>query len=208
MLNKIISQLIFYLNKKKNHPNFERNYGKLSPIKNFQKYEFSLNNESKVMYGEIVKLILDLKTPLKRVLLTGETNKNKKVIRKKLYKQFSQSIIKTAGLLKNVDYFWNFEKDIPKKLGKYSLIISQAMIEHLVNPYKHIRDLSSSLEKNGYLIVHSVMPGFFYHRHPVDTLRFYPDWFEEIAKKERCNLKVVKRIYRNLHLFYLYKKTV
>jgi len=52
------------------------------------------------------------------------------------------------------------------------------------------------------------MPGFFYHRHPVDTLRFYPDWFEEIASKERCNLKVIKKIYRDLHLFYLYKKIV
>lgn len=80
------------------------------------------------------------------------------------------------------------------------------MMEHLVDPYKHMKDLSSLLEEEGYLIVHTVMPGFMYHRHPVDTIRFFPDWFEEVASKKRLNLKIVSKYVRDFHIFYMYKK--
>ena len=50
-------------------------------------------------------------------------------------------------------------------------------------------------------------PGGPYHRHPIDACRFYPDWFEEIAK--RLNLNIIKkRINDNKlnNIFYMFQK--
>jgi len=102
-----------------------------------------------------------------------------------------------------VDYYWNFENDCPIH-EKYSLIISQAMLEHLINPYKHISDLANLLENGGHLIVHSVLPLYQYHRYPIDCLRFFPDWFEEVAK--RLELEIVDKYIRLSHITYKYKK--
>lgn len=71
-----------------------------------------------------------------------------------------QSQITTAGLAEDVDVVWNFENDPPDGLGPFSLIVSQAMIEHLIDPYKHVRDLYSLLAVDGNLIIHTVVPGF------------------------------------------------
>ena len=48
------------------------------------------------------------------------------------------------------------------------------------------------------------MSGFNYHRYPVDCVRFYPDWFEEVAK--RVGLQVQDKHIRNSGITYKYKK--
>lgn len=58
--------------------------------------------------------------------------------------------------------------------------------------------------KGGLIIIHSVMPGYTYHRYPIDTVRFFPDWFEVSA--ERLGLKVVKKFRRDFHLIYLFER--
>lgn len=187
---------------------FKLHYGDFTINKNYDRYRLNnLSNETTFLYGEIVKIILDLPINPKKVLLVGENNTVKNEIKKGIEK-LNKSQIVTTGLAgpKKVDYQWDFEKD-PPRLGKFSLIISQSIIEHLINPYKHLSDLTSFLEKNGYLVVQTVLPGFGYHRFPVDTMRFYPDWFEEIAKRRCLNLKVVKKYITNNIIFYLYQKT-
>jgi hypothetical protein len=76
-------------------------------------------------------------------------------------------------------------------------------LEHLLNPYKHLCDLLSMLTQEGYLIIQTVCPGYPYHRYPVDTLRFYPDWFEEVGK--RLKLTVIHRRVKNNNIFYMYQ---
>ncbi len=188
-------------------PQIENIYGKYSELKNFSELSFNLSNESQYFYWEIVKLVSDITdTPLTRVLLPWENDVSKEEIRNGLKDIIGKSEIVTAWLSSGVDYTWDFEEALPENIWKYSLIISQAMMEHLVDPYKHMKDLSSLLEEEGYLIVHTVMPGFMYHRHPVDTIRFFPDWFEEVASKKRLNLKIVSKYVRDFHIFYMYKK--
>lgn len=182
-----------------------KNYGSFAYLKDHKKYSFPLSNESLIFCGEITKIVLDLPVDLPRVFLPGENNISKEQIRNGLIKKLGKSEIITAGLSKDVDYRWNFE-DISPQIGKFSLIISQAMLEHLIDPYKHIKDLADYLVGGGYLIVHTALPGFMYHRYPVDTLRFYPDWFEEIAKPNRCNLRIVNKYIRDFHIFYVYEK--
>ena len=93
-----------------------------------------------------------------------------------------RSQIVTTGL-GDVDVAWDYERPPPAGLGGFSLILSQAMVEHLVDPFGHLRDLCSLLAEGGSLIVLTHTPGFPYHRHPIDCVRFFPDWFEATATR-------------------------
>ena len=109
----------------------------------------NLPNEATFAFGEIVKWAQDIDPPPKRTLLSGE---DKNVV--KYYKnKINTEEICTAGLL-DVDCKWNFEND-PPAIGTFDLIISQAILEHLLNPYTHISDLASLLNRAGFLIIHS-----------------------------------------------------
>jgi SAM-dependent methyltransferase len=171
------------------------------------RYTLIFNNSSRNVcgrfYGEIIKILVDLKLNPENILLDGD---NKSVVAQfKERLNFNKSTVSTVGLGGDFDYLWNFEDDCPKELtNNFDLIISQAMIEHLINPFKHLEDLSKLLKNDGYLIVHSVMPGYTYHRYPIDTVRFFPDWFEFSAKK--LGLKVERKFLKDFHLFYLFKK--
>ncbi len=89
---------------------------------------------------------------------------------------------------------------------RFYLIISQATLEHLIDPYKHLKDLVDLLDDDGRLVVHSVLPGFLYHRYPIDCFRFYPDWFEEVSK--RLKLDVEDRQISVFNLTYKLRKVV
>ena len=166
---------------------------------NYERFtEYGLPNETSYYHGEIIKWATDI-TPLpKRTLLAGD-NRN---TAKRLQQIIQVELINTTGL-SDVDYPWDFEES-PPQMGKYDLLISQAILEHLLSPYKHISDLASLLAPGGFLIVHTQCPGFPYHRYPIDTCRFYPDWFEEAA--DRLGLDIVKRRIKGTHIFYMYKK--
>lgn len=183
-----------------NNYKFKKIYGDFGFGKNYKKSRIKgLDSESRIIYGAIVEFIHTIKPPIKTLLLPGENNSIKKVY----HDEFSIPNVTNAGILEGMDYFWDFEKDAPD-MGKFQLIVSQAMLEHLINPYKHVKDLSDLLENGGYLIVHSEMPGFLYHRYPIDCQRFYPDWFEEMGK--RLNLRIVLKNICDGHIFYMYCK--
>ena len=109
-----------------------------------------------------------------------------------------------AGIMPDMDFFWDYEQTSEDAIGKFDCVISQSMYEHLIDPYKHFQDSVRLLNDGGILIIHTMMPGFNYHRHPVDCLRFYPDWFEELAK--RHNLRVVRKHIRNCRITYALQK--
>jgi len=175
---------------------WQKIYGRFDKT-NYEDHKMLVPNETHVLEGEVVAWILEANGP-NRILLAGETNKVKPYI-----EQVLKGNVFTAGL-EDVDYIWNFEDDPPTEIGKFNLIVSQATLEHLLNPYKHFSDLTSLLQPKGYLILHSVSPGFPYHRYPIDACRFFPDWFEETAKK--LNLTVVKKREKYMHLFYMLQK--
>jgi hypothetical protein len=101
------------------------------------------------------------------------------------------SQIVTTGL-GDVDVVWDYERPPPEGLGTFSLILSQAMLEHLLDPFGHLRDLCSLLVEGGSVIVMTHTPGFPYHRYPVDCFRFYPDFFEVAA--DRLGMDVTGRL--------------
>jgi SAM-dependent methyltransferase len=160
---------------------FTEHYGEFHFDADYSDFAITgLPKESGCIRGEIVKAIQSIPTPLKSVLLPGENNAVKDVYAALLVLPGSK--ITTAGLSEHVDFQWDFELD-PPRMGPFDCIVSQAMLEHLINPYKHVCDLYGLLESGGHLILHTVIPGFAYHRYPVDCVRFFPDWFEEVADR-------------------------
>lgn len=181
---------------------WEKLYGNFNYEKDYSKQTIhNLQKESGWIRGEIVKSVKEIAEPITSVLLPGEYNRNKNIYSDLL--NIDSTDVITAGLDKDVDFIWNFEND-PPDFGRFDLIISQAMLEHLIDPYKHVRDLYNSLNKNGHMILHTVIPGFPYHRYPIDCMRFFPDWFEEVAK--RLKLEVKDRYIGELRILYRFKR--
>ena len=158
-----------------------------------------LPNESGYYHGELVKWSAGLNPNC--LLFVGENVETVKHLKDKMH---ARKVI-TAGLGK-VDFIWNFEQNAPDIDEEIDLIVSHAIFEHLLRPYKHFNELAKLVRAQGYIIIHTVMPGFRYHRYPIDAMRFYPDWFEESGS--RLNLKVVRRRIKGHHIFYMYQKMV
>ncbi len=169
-------------------------------MEKYEHYTFhNLPSESAYYHGEIIRWVQMLDTPPERTLLAGEAKR----AATELAKIMDLGEIVTAGVL-DVDTPWNFEEKAPE-MGKFNLIISQAILEHLLDPYQHMLALNQLLKTRGYLLVHTVTPGFVYHRYPIDSFRFFPDFFETFA--ERANLSVCKRRVHDNHIFYLFQKS-
>lgn len=139
-----------------------------------------LSSESGTILGEVVHALRRFARPEHALLLAGERRSARAA-----YSQASRIPVErilTAGLHEDMDYRWNYE-ELPPPIPLVDIIASHAMLEHLVDPYRHVRDCYGLLQPGGVLVVHTVMPGFQYHRFPVDCFRFYPDWFEEVASR-------------------------
>jgi SAM-dependent methyltransferase len=160
-----------------------------------------LDQESGKIYGGVVHFLRQLPHKPESLLLPGE-NKSVKAVYAALLGMKPEQIV-TAGIMDDMDVRWNFE-EAPPLQARYDCIVSQSMLEHLVDPYKHVRDCAALISPGGHLILQTVMPGFPYHRHPVDCMRFYPDWFEEISK--RLALTITDKYIRNARITYLFTK--
>jgi 2-polyprenyl-3-methyl-5-hydroxy-6-metoxy-1,4-benzoquinol methylase len=88
---------------------------------------------------------------------------------------------------------------------QYDAIVCQATFEHLYDPVTALKNLTTSLKGGGYLFLHTVIPGFVYHRCPEDYFRFFPDWF--LASERFCDqVTVTELVTVNTHIFAAYLK--
>lgn len=194
-----IRQFVQRILDKKYVKEYEKLYGDFDK-NNYDVFSIqNLPSESGFYWGELIKWSADVKP--KCVLFVGENKNTAKILKEKI----NAGEVLTAGL-SNVDYKWNFEDSFPKIDKKVDLIVSQAIFEHLLNPYKHLQDMSNLVTSKGHIIIHTVMPGFPYHRYPIDSMRFFPDWFEEAA--QRFKLRIVNKRMLDTHIFYMYQKTL
>lgn len=157
-----------------------------------------LPSESGYYHGEIIRWIQELSSVPKRTLFAGEA----KPAAAALEKVMELGEVTTAGVL-DVDVPWNFEQK-PPEIGTFDLIVSQAILEHLLDPYQHMLSLEGLLAAGGHLLVHTVTPGFDYHRYPIDAYRFFPDFFETFALK--TNLLVHRKRVCDNHIFYFFQR--
>lgn len=202
----IIGKIILELRKKVfslyEYPKIRQCYGDFRLDRNYNDQQIKgLSKESGTIRGVIVNIVKNVDEKINRVLLPGEYNTDKNYY-SELFDINIDNIF-TTGIGNDTDYEWNFEEE-PPEMGKFDFIVSQAMLEHLLNPYKHVVDLSQMLNPGGKLVLHTHVPGFHYHRFPIDCVRFYPDWFETIA--ERLDLSVYDRYIGDLRICYTLQK--
>lgn len=62
-----------------------------------------------------------------------------------------------------------------------NVVITQALLEHVVDPVQAIRALSSVLVSGGILVIQTCNPFITLHRYPIDALRFFPDFFWKMS---------------------------
>jgi len=185
----------------RHYAQFESLYGDFHVGRDYEELAIrGLDKPSGCIRGSIVHFCRELPQP-GRVLLPGEPSSLRDVYATML--GVEPAAVVTAGLMDDADFTWDFEQD-PPDMGRFGLALSQAMLEHLIDPYKHMRDLAALLEPGGHIVVLTVLPGFNYHRYPVDCFRFFPDWFEEVAK--RLSLEVVERFIWELRIVYVLRK--
>ncbi len=163
---------------------------------NYDQYTFhDLPSESGYYHGEVIRWVQELPTPPTHSLLAGETRPTAAQLKKVM----PLGEVTTTGAL-DVDIPWNFEEAAPQ-MGSFDLIISQAILEHLLDPYGHMLSLYELLTPGGYLLIHTVTPGFIYHRYPIDAYRFFPDFFETVARNK--NLLIHRKRINDNHIFYM-----
>lgn len=198
-------EIVYFRDLKK----IKKAYGKFEKLSRSdrKKYTLFFKSDARNICGqfvpEIVKMVMDLRLNPERVLLDGDSRAIINQVEERF--NFQKARMITAGIDGDYDYIWNFEEDCPADMpGDYDLIISQAMFEHLIDPFKHLEDLSKLLKRGGYLIIHTHLPGYTYHRFPIDAIRFFPDWFESSAKK--LGLKVKRKFLRDFNAIHLLEK--
>ena len=115
-------------------------------------------SEGGAILGEVIWFVSSIDVGPGKILFAGDRNDVKEIWLKLL----PQEQMVTCGL-HEMDHLWNFECSPPDSLRsmRLGLIVSQAMIEHLIDPFKHVSDLVSLLDHGGTLVTHSALPGFF-----------------------------------------------
>lgn len=67
--------------------------------------------------------------------------------------------------------------DLSSLMGQYEVVISQSLLEHVVDPVQVIRNLSKPLKEDGILIIQTHNRLMNEHHFPIDTLRYNEDFF-------------------------------
>ena len=90
--------------------------------------------------------------------------------------------------------------------NKYDLIINQATLEHVYNPFQAMHNLINSLKINGIIVSHTHPPDQIYHQYPRDYFRFMIDWWIDLEKYIN-NIELAELyMYKNVHVFSVYRK--
>lgn len=89
---------------------------------------------------------------------------------------------------------------------KYDLIINQATIEHVYNPFQAMLNLTKSLKVGGILVTHTHPPNQEYHQYPRDYFRFMIDWWIDLPKYIDGIELLEVCMKNNAHVFSCYKK--
>lgn len=162
-----------------------------------------VTSESGLILGVVVHALRSVAKASDTMLLPGERRSARAAYSRVTGIPVEQ--ILTAGIHEDMDFAWDYEQAPPAQIPRVRLIVSQAMLEHLLDPYRHVCDCFGLLDAGGHMLFHTVMPGFPYHRFPVDCLRFYPDWFETTA--QRLGAEVASRsMSSDSHVVYCLRK--
>jgi len=159
-------------------------------------------------YHGILKQYWDTYNNGSDVLLISENNKVKSEFNK-IYPTWNIKTIdcypeiSTTNDVDIIGDICNFNNPI---LDNYDLIINQATIEHVYNPFQAMLNLCKSLKKGGILVTHTHPPNQEYHQYPRDYFRFMIDWWIDLPNYI-SNIELLEVcMINNNHVFTCYKK--
>lgn len=139
----------------------------------------------------------------KKVLLISESEKVKSEFQA-LYPHWD---IKTTDFYDTAtDIFVDLCNKINPFRDRFDLIINQATLEHLYNPFQAMENLIGALNPNGIIITHTHPPNMGYHQYPRDYFRFMKDWWFDLPKYIAGIELVEFYMYENFDVFTLYRK--
>lgn len=118
--------------------------------------------------------------------------------------------------IQTIDYYPETQQGMPDIVmdickdeikGKYDAVINQATMEHLYNPFAAMKNICESLNKDGYLFMHTHSQSFVYHQYPRDYFRFMNDWWYDLPKYiEGIKLIELYETNDSMHVFTCYQK--
>lgn len=92
-------------------------------------------------------------------------------------------------------------------LNTYDIVINQAILEHVYDPFGAMKNMSKCLKSGGHLITHTHARNMKYHSFPNDYIRFMIDWWYDLPKYIN-NIKLVEfhEDYHSINVFSCYEK--
>jgi len=88
--------------------------------------------------------------------------------------------------------------------SEYDVVLSQALLEHVSNPFMAVENFTDLLKKGGVLILHTHNYKMPYHACPIDCVRYFKDWFVDLQKY--LPIKMVDFLEADVHMFCAYRK--
>jgi len=135
-----------------------------------------------------------------RVLLISET----RTVKSEFQKIYPSWVFTCTDLDGDAD----FDYDLCVTCGlenKYDLIICQATMEHLYDPFAGMKNMIMALKRGGVIVIHTHPQKFPYHSWPRDYFRFMDDWWMDMPKYLPVRLMEFHN-HENYHEFICYKK--
>ena len=143
------------------------------------------------------------------VLLVSETD----TVKKEFEKQYPDLKFYTIDFFpelqtNRVDYKFDICKLQPNQIDKkFDVIINQATLEHIYDPFGAMKNLCNLLKPTGIIVNHTHPPGFGYHQYPRDYIRFMKDWWYDLPKHLDNSIELLQVwMHRNQHVFSCYRK--
>lgn len=166
---------------------------------------FIVSNLSKGYHGILTQWWQHYKNPEEtcNVLLISETN----LVKNEFCSLYPKWSFTTLGIEAESELVCDIccSSDVMKIKSKFDLIINQATLEHVYDPFGAMKNLSWLLNKNGIIVCHTHPPNFPYHAYPHDCFRFMKDWWFIIQDKINLSLQELL-IYNDEHVFSCYEK--
>lgn len=169
---------------------------------------FKVNNLSKGYHGILKQWWEHYKDINKQndILLVSEGNK----IKNQFETQYPNWCFKTTDMFYDLQSEPDIISDICKENSlpekKFDIIICQATLEHVYNPFNAIDNFQRALKPTGILLIHTHPPDFQYHSYPRDYFRFMKDFWYDIPKWNN-NLELIELyMLENKHVFTAYIK--
>jgi len=168
---------------------------------------FHVSNLSNGYHG-ILKQYWDEYQTGNRVLLISENN----TVKREFNAVYPNWIIDTIdnypeiSKVYDVDIIGDICNNISPITKKYNIIINQATLEHVYNPFQAMLNLANSLDTGGILVSHTHPPSQEYHQYPRDYFRFMIDWWIDLPKYIPQIELLEVYMHNNAHVFSCYRK--